>query len=65
MGSLKDIAVIDLTCARSGPTAVQLSRTPSEMKRPAPTKGQHSREILRELGYSDTQIDDWVQRQIV
>ncbi len=37
---------------------ITLSRTPSSIAAPPPTAGQHSAEILAELGYSDAQIDD-------
>lgn len=43
---------------------VRLSRTPSAITRAAPEKGEHTRDILGELGYTAAQIDDLVKRQI-
>ncbi len=37
---------------------VQMTRTPSAVRRPPPTLGQHNEEVLREFGYSDQQIAD-------
>jgi len=44
---------------------IKLSETPGEVKRAAPTLGQHTREILNELGYSDEQIDSMADERIV
>jgi crotonobetainyl-CoA:carnitine CoA-transferase CaiB-like acyl-CoA transferase len=43
----------------------KLSRTPAGVRRPAPTLGQHSEEILRELGYDAATIADLRARKIV
>lgn len=40
--------------------AVRLSETPATFRRPAPKLGEHSRDVLRELGWSDDRIDDLV-----
>lgn len=44
---------------------VHLSRTPSALHAAAPEKGEHTDEILRELGYDDPAIEDLRRRQIV
>lgn len=43
---------------------VHLSRTPSAVTQPAPEKGEHTRDILAELGYTADRIDDLIHRQI-
>ena len=46
-------------CREVGLT-IHLSDTPGQVRGPSPTLGQHSREILTELGYSAEQIDSLV-----
>ena len=41
-----------------------LSRTPSSISRTAPKRGEHSDEILRELGYSAEALADMKQREV-
>jgi formyl-CoA transferase len=36
--------------------AVTLSRTPSQIRTPTPERGQHTDEVLRQLGYDDAAI---------
>jgi crotonobetainyl-CoA:carnitine CoA-transferase CaiB-like acyl-CoA transferase len=36
---------------------VKLTQTPGAMRLPAPTLGQHTRQILHTLGYQDEAID--------
>ena len=36
--------------------AARFERTPAELRRPAPALGQHNREILGEIGYSDQEV---------
>jgi crotonobetainyl-CoA:carnitine CoA-transferase CaiB-like acyl-CoA transferase len=42
--------------------AVHFERTPGVIQRPAPLFGQHTEEILRELGYEQTQIT-WLREE--
>ena len=52
--------------AGSGGTLPWLSsRKTSGKAGPGPLKGQHTRPILRELGYSYAQILDFKQRKVV
>jgi len=62
--------VVDLEHPTAGLTKmlglpVKLSRTPGQIRRPAPTLGQHTDEILRELGLSTESILALRERQVV
>jgi crotonobetainyl-CoA:carnitine CoA-transferase CaiB-like acyl-CoA transferase len=37
---------------------IKFSDTPGGVRRAAPVMGQHTREVLRERGYSDAEIDE-------
>ena len=43
----------------------KFARAPASVRLPAPLLGQHSREILRQAGLSDAEIDTLVAREIV
>lgn len=54
--------VVDLDHPQAGPVRalgcpVHFSETPTSIDRPAPLLGEHTREVLREVGYSDAAID--------
>jgi crotonobetainyl-CoA:carnitine CoA-transferase CaiB-like acyl-CoA transferase len=54
--------VVELEHPRAGRTRalglpIKLSRTPGKVTRPAPTFGQHTREVLAEFGFSATAIE--------
>jgi len=62
--------VVDLVHPEAGPTKaigcpVQFSRTPTQITRPAPLLGEHSRELLKEYGYHDSQIDAFVAQGVI
>lgn len=44
---------------------IHMSRTPWQMRRVTPDAGEHSGEILRELGFEDDDIADLRQRKII
>ncbi len=54
--------VVDLVHPQAGPTKalgcpIHFSATPTEITRPAPMLGEHTRELLLDYGYSDSEID--------
>jgi crotonobetainyl-CoA:carnitine CoA-transferase CaiB-like acyl-CoA transferase len=44
---------------------IRFSKTPSRVDRGAPVTGQHSRELLREMGLTDAQIAVLVERKVI
>jgi crotonobetainyl-CoA:carnitine CoA-transferase CaiB-like acyl-CoA transferase len=62
--------VVDLAHPEAGATRaigcpVHLSETPARVDRPAPLLGQHTREVLRDAGYRDDQIEALVAAGVV
>jgi len=62
--------VVDLEHPEAGATKalgcpIHLSATPANVERPAPRLGEHTREILRECGYADAEIDAMAAAGIV
>jgi crotonobetainyl-CoA:carnitine CoA-transferase CaiB-like acyl-CoA transferase len=54
--------VVDLAHPQAGRTRalgcpIHFSDTPTRIDRPAPMLGEHTREVLREFGYADAEID--------
>lgn len=43
----------------------KLSETPGEVQRPPPVLGEHSAEILEEVGYDPTEIEDLVESGVI
>ena len=50
---------------RSVGCPVHFSQTPARVERPAPLLGEHTREVLREHGYGDAEIDRFVTDGVV
>ncbi|MEO8849466.1 MAG: CoA transferase, partial [Casimicrobiaceae bacterium] len=62
--------VVDLVHPMAGATKalgcpVHFSATPTRVTRPAPLLGEHTREMLREHGYDDREIDELVAEGVV
>jgi len=62
--------VVELEHPRAGRTRalgfpIALSETPARVTRPAPTLGQHTREVLADAGYSDAEIDALIAEGVV
>jgi crotonobetainyl-CoA:carnitine CoA-transferase CaiB-like acyl-CoA transferase len=62
--------VVDIDHPEAGPTKVigcpiHLSATPARVDRPAPLLGEHTRELLREAGYADAEIDGFAADGVV
>ena len=62
--------VVDLDHPDAGPTKalgcpIHLSDSPARVDRPAPRLGEHTRELLRECGYADAEIDAFIAAGIV
>lgn len=62
--------VVDLVHPLAGPTKalgcpIHFSRTPTQITRPAPMLGEHTRELLKEHGYQDSDIDAFVAQGVI
>jgi formyl-CoA transferase len=43
----------------------EFSETPGKVRRPAPMQGEHTDEVLLEIGYTREQIEDFKARKLV
>jgi crotonobetainyl-CoA:carnitine CoA-transferase CaiB-like acyl-CoA transferase len=62
--------VVDLEHPQAGPTKalgcpIHFSKTPTQITRHAPMLGEHSRELLREYGYEDAEIDEFLAEGVI
>jgi crotonobetainyl-CoA:carnitine CoA-transferase CaiB-like acyl-CoA transferase len=62
--------VVDLVHPEAGPTRalgspLHFSATPTRVDRPAPLLGEHTREVLRECGYSQAEVDAFIADAVV
>ena len=44
---------------------IHFSATPTQISRPAPLLGQHSRELLKEFGYTDAQVNTFLSKNAI
>ncbi|MCZ8235905.1 MAG: CoA transferase [Inhella sp.] len=44
---------------------IHFSATPAQITRPAPLLGQHTRELMKEFGYDDAQVDVFISRNAI
>ena len=44
---------------------VKLTRTPAQVRTPAPDRGAHTRDVLAEFGYDEAAIEDLQRRGVV
>ena len=54
---LVDLPDPDLGSVRSLGSPLRLGDEPAVLRRAAPRLGEHTREVLREIGYDDSAID--------
>ena len=62
--------VVDLEHPEAGATRalgcpLHFSATPTRIDRPAPRLGEHTREVLRESGYTDAEVDAFAAERVV
>jgi crotonobetainyl-CoA:carnitine CoA-transferase CaiB-like acyl-CoA transferase len=62
--------IVDVVHPLAGPLKqigipIKLSETPGQIRRPAPSLGQHSEEILQKLGYPSHQIEKLQKEKII
>jgi crotonobetainyl-CoA:carnitine CoA-transferase CaiB-like acyl-CoA transferase len=62
--------VVDVAHPQAGPTKalgcpIHFSATPTQITRPAPLLGEHTREVLREHGYTDDDIEGFIAAGVV
>ena len=62
--------VVEVEHSKLGPVRtigfpVKFSGTPVSVERGAPLLGEHTREVLAELGYSDDEIEEFIRSGVV
>ena len=62
--------VVELEHPQAGATRalgcpIHFSATPAQITRPAPLLGQHTRELMREFGYTEQQVDTFISENAI
>ena len=68
--TLSRAMVVDLVHPEAGETRalgcpLHFSATPTRIDRPAPLLGEHTREVLRECGYTESEIESFIADGVV
>ena len=64
-GAVVEMTKKDGTCEKTIGVPVKLSETPGSVRTPPAAFGEHSRAILKELGYSDGQINGLAKDEVI
>lgn len=64
-GIITEVPDAEMGTVPMHPVVPRLSGTPGALRRPAPTLGEHNREILAGLGLDDAAIEDLTRRKII
>jgi crotonobetainyl-CoA:carnitine CoA-transferase CaiB-like acyl-CoA transferase len=57
--------IVDVEERRQVGVMVKLSETPGALRTPSPERGQHTQQLLRELGYDDEAVAALRQAQAI
>jgi crotonobetainyl-CoA:carnitine CoA-transferase CaiB-like acyl-CoA transferase len=64
-GMVVDLEHPDAGATRALGSPLHFSATPTRIDRPAPRLGEHTREVLRESGYTDAEVDAFAAERVV
>lgn len=64
-GMMTEVEHPALGTAQMTAVPLTLSGTPGAVRRPSPLQGQHTVEVLRELGYAEARIDALLKARVV
>jgi crotonobetainyl-CoA:carnitine CoA-transferase CaiB-like acyl-CoA transferase len=64
-GMVVDLEHPEAGAMRALGSPLHFSATPTRIDRPAPLLGEHTREVLRESGYTDAEIDAFAAERVV
>jgi formyl-CoA transferase len=65
LGIAQEAQTVPFGATRLVGQPIDMTRTPSRIVQPPPERGEHSQEILAELGYDEDSLDDLRARRII